>query len=82
MLSTAEKGNLVLDKFAIFLSLISAGLWFWSASLKQVIPMGYLSGPPPEIVKRLNLQARLNAWAAVATGLSGLFQAIALQLKP
>lgn len=59
---------------AITLALVSAGLWFWSAKLRPVYPMGYLSGPPEEIVNTINLQSRLNAWAAIATGISVLCQ--------
>jgi len=59
---------------AILFALISAALWFWSARLRPVYPMGYLSGPPQAIVDVINLQSKLNAWAAVATGLSVLCQ--------
>lgn len=59
---------------AIVFALISAVLWFWSARLRPVYPMGYLSGPPQEIVDAVNTQSKLNAWAAVATGLSVLCQ--------
>jgi len=43
--------------------------------------MAYLSGPPPEIIARLTLQSKLNAWAAIATGLSVLLQAFENYLK-
>ena len=56
-------------------AMISAGLWFWSAKLRPVYPMGYLSGPPQKIVDTVNLQSKLNAWAALFTGLSVLAQA-------
>lgn len=59
---------------AIAFALVSAVLWFWSAKLRPVYPMGYLSGPPQEIVDAVNAQSKLNAWAAVATGLSVLCQ--------
>jgi hypothetical protein len=59
---------------AILFALISAGLWFWSAKLRPVYPTGYLSGPPQDIVDTVNLQSKLNAWAAAATGLSVLCQ--------
>ncbi len=59
---------------AIIFALVSAGLWFWSAKLRPVYPIGYLSGPPQEIVDAVNMQSKLNAWAAVATGLSVLCQ--------
>lgn len=59
---------------AIVFALISAVLWFWSAKLRPVYPMAYLSGPPKEIVDAVNMQSKLNAWAAVATGASVLCQ--------
>lgn len=59
---------------AFAFALASAVLWFWSAKLRPVYPMGYLSGPPQEIVDTVNKQSKLNAWAAVATGLSVLCQ--------
>lgn len=59
---------------AIAFALISAVLWLWSAKLRPVYPMGYLSGPPQEIVDTVNKQSKLNAWAAAATGLSVLCQ--------
>lgn len=70
------------DILAIVSAMVSAGLWFWSASLKPVLPMAYLSGPPAHIVDQLKWQGRLNAFAAFATGLSGLFQALSLFLRP
>lgn len=61
---------------AIVLALFSAALWFWSASLKPVYPMAYLSGPPKEIADRIELNGKLNAWAAATTGLSVLLSAV------
>ena len=66
---------------AVIASMTSAGLWFWSASLKPVYPAAYLSGPPKEIVDRIHLQTRLNAWAAFATGISAALQGITLILN-
>jgi hypothetical protein len=66
---------------AVMFSFASAALWFTSAKFKPVYPMGYLSGPPTEIVSRVNLVATLNAWAAATTGISALFQAIAISLN-
>lgn len=60
---------------AITFAFISAVLWFWSAKLRPVYPMGYLSGPPQKIVDTVNMQSRLNAWAAATTGFSVLCQA-------
>lgn len=59
---------------AIIFALVSAAFWFWSAKLRPVYPMSYLDGPPDEIVDVVNLQSKLNAWAAAATGLSVLCQ--------
>ena len=55
-------------------AILSAGLWFWSALLKPAYPMAYASGPPKEVVDRMNLQARLNACAAALTGVTVLLQ--------
>lgn len=61
---------------SIVLALVSAGLWFWSASLKPVFPMAYLSGPPKDVADRIVFGGKLNAWAAGTTGLSILLGAI------
>lgn len=66
---------------SVFFAVLSAVFWFWSASLKLVFPMAYLSGPPPEIIARLTFQSNLNAWAALATALSVLLQAAETLLK-
>jgi|HubBroStandDraft_6_1064221.scaffolds.fasta_scaffold3424516_1 hypothetical protein len=59
---------------AIVAAFASAGFWLWSALLKPVYPMGYLSEPPKEVVDRIRLQAWLNAIAAALTGLSAALQ--------
>lgn len=61
---------------SIILALVSAGLWFWSASMKPIYPMAYLSGPPKHIADQIDFIGKLNAWAAATTGLSVLLSAI------
>jgi hypothetical protein len=63
--------------FAAMLSLVSAILWLAAARL-TIVPMAYPSGPPAEVMKKINWQAKLNAYAAATTGLSVLLQSITL----
>lgn len=63
---------------ALIAALISAALWFWSAKMRiNYSAMGTFNGPAPSVLKQLHQQARLNRWAALATGLSVLLQALA-----
>lgn len=54
---------------------LSAVFWFWSAAIKTPLPMAYLSGPPSDVVRRINAQSRYNRIAAVLAGLAVLAQA-------
>lgn len=64
---------------AAIASLLSAGLWF-AASRIRAIPSVTFGGPPPEFFRSYNRQSKFNAWAAIATGISGILQTIALLL--
>jgi hypothetical protein len=55
---------------------ISAVCWFWSARIRTPLPMGYLSGPPKEVVDRINKQSLLNAIAAASAGVAVITQGI------
>jgi hypothetical protein len=57
-------------------AMLSAGSWFWASILKPVYPMGYISGPPKEIVDRLNFQSKLNAAGAFLAGISVICQGV------
>ncbi|MER9895979.1 hypothetical protein NKJ40_28760 [Mesorhizobium sp. M0119] len=58
----------------------SAFFWFWSARIPPSYPMAYLSGPPDKIVKQMDLQAKLNAWAATMAGIAVLCQGILIAI--
>jgi hypothetical protein len=60
--------------------LVSAGLWFWSALIK--VEFGGYGGLGPENRRKLALQARLNAAAAILTGITTLLGAISTQVIP
>ena len=64
---------------------VSAGLWLWASRVK--VPFVLLGGSPlggnpgvAEVIRQSNRQAKLNGQAALATGISGLLQAIALAI--
>jgi hypothetical protein len=64
---------------AAITALGSGGLWWWaSAMVRPVLPSAWASGPPKEVVARIKLQTWLNAWAAIATGVSAALQGIIL----
>ncbi len=69
------------NALAALTALIAAAVWFWSAWIKPSYPLAYLDGPPPQIVDRINRQARLNGIAAAFTGASALLQCIALVIS-
>ena len=70
--------KICLSLAAIVAAVASAVLWFLSAKMPIAYgAFGTFNGPPPMVIQQLNRQARLNRWAAAATGLSALLQAIA-----
>lgn len=70
-----------LGYLAIAVAFLSAGLWIWASQLPAVYPVAYMSGPPKHIEDIVRKQSRLNAWAAVTTGLSVLLQAVGALLQ-
>lgn len=66
---------------AIAAGFVSAVLWIRASQFPAVYPIGYLSGPPKHIEDIVRNQSRLNAWAAITTGISVLLQAIAALLQ-
>lgn len=60
---------------------IAAVVWSWSALIKPSYPTAYLDGPPPQIISRIDRQAKLNGIAAAFTGVSALLQCIALAIS-
>jgi hypothetical protein len=71
----------ILTVASIVAAFASAAFWFWSAAIKPAYPMAYLSGPPKNVVDRMNKQAWLNAIAAALTGLSAALQGATLLLS-
>src|SRR5580700_3390355 len=59
----------VLQWLSAVAGIFAAALWFWSASIR-VYPGSLYGGVSPEQMKLMNRQSRLNAWAAVLTGVS------------
>ena len=55
-------------------ALAAAGFWFWSATIR-VYPGQLFGGVSSEQKAKMDLQSRLNAWAAGLTGLTALLQA-------
>lgn len=68
----------VLTIAAIVFAFASGGFWFWSALIKPAYPMGYISGPPKDVIDRINRQALLSAIAAGLTGVSAILQGLTL----
>lgn len=66
---------------AVMMALMAAALWFRAATLKlDAADLGAYGGSTAEAVAQFARQARLNSWAAAATGISALLQAIVLLL--
>lgn len=65
---------------AAFLAFLSALFWIQAARIKTPLPIGYLSGPPQEVVDRVEAQSRWNSRAAFFAGLAALSQSAALIL--
>lgn len=66
---------------AVVVALVSAGLWFWAARVKiDAAGFGAYGGATPQSVAAFKKQNMLNGYAAAATGLSALVQALALAL--
>ena len=67
--------------FAVVAAILSAGLWFWAANVKlDAAEFGAYGGATSNSVKQFAKQARLNSWAAMATGASAILQAVSLAL--
>jgi hypothetical protein len=70
-----------LNILAFVAALVSAGMWFWAARARVAWPaMGTIGGPAPMVMKDLNRQSKLNQYAAIATGVSALFNGLATLL--
>lgn len=67
--------QVIVSVTGILAAAISATCWFWASVIKPSYPAAYLSGPPQEIVDRMNLQSLLNAIGAAAAGITVLCQA-------
>jgi hypothetical protein len=66
---------------AVVAAFASAGLWFWAARVKiDAADFGGFGGATPESVAAFGKQNSLNGYAALATGVSALLQAITLTL--
>jgi hypothetical protein len=68
-----RKARMTLETLSVLAGLIAAILWWWSASVPLPAPPGAAFGGVSEtdpFYQALILSARLNAWAAIATGLS------------
>lgn len=65
----------VIAAAGVFSAAVSATCWFWASVIKPSYPAAYLSGPPKEIVDRMNRQASLNAIGAAFAGITVLCQA-------
>ena len=59
---------------------LSAWWWFASAKTPPVYNTAVLDGPNPAERERIDRQARLNAKAAMATGIAVMCQAVVLAL--
>ena len=72
----------VLSWLAVVAAVVSAILWFWAARGIKVdaADFGAFGGATPEAVAGFDKQARLNGYAATATGVSALLQAVAMAI--
>jgi hypothetical protein len=75
--------KMALTGLAVLSALVSAALWFWAAWGIQIDASEFGDFRPKEnpLDQRYRKQARLNASAAIATGMSALFQALSLALS-
>jgi hypothetical protein len=62
------------------MALASAFCWVMAARIKTPLPMGYVSGPPTEVVRAVQSQSRWNALAAVFAAGTVLCQGLSLLL--
>jgi hypothetical protein len=62
-------------------ALIAAALWFWSASIKLPIPTWAGVGQGGDFLTALAYSAKLNQWAAAATGAATLLLSAATFVK-
>jgi hypothetical protein len=67
----------------ILAAFASAILWFWAAGGVKVEAgdIGGFGGPTENTSAEFRKQAKLKAWAAVATGFSAVFQAISMWMS-
>jgi hypothetical protein len=73
----------LINVLAMTAAFASALLWFRAARLRlDAAEFGAYGGATPNSVKQFARQARLNGWAALATGFSAVLQAIGLMLAP
>jgi len=73
--------KIVIGWLAVITAVLSAGLWFWAANIKlDAAEFGAYGGATENSVKQFARQARLNGWAALATGVSAILQAVSLML--
>lgn len=82
-----RKLRFTLQILSVVVAIAAAGLWWWASIMKPETVTslsGIVSGdgdlafqfaPSKILVWRVSLQATLNAWAAICTGLSVLLQA-------
>jgi hypothetical protein len=71
----------VFSGLAVVSSGVSAGLWFWAARGIKVDAADFgaaYGGTPSHAVEGFARQARFNALAAAATGVSAVFQAASM----
>ncbi len=61
---------------------LSALAWLASAIITTPLPMGYLSGPPEWVVKKIKWQSGLNAFAAAMAAVTVGCQAWLLWTTP
>lgn len=78
----------LMDWCAVIAGFVSAGLWFWSTV--AVVPydpndkgmhvIGGTKEKPVDHFPTVELQSKINRWAAAATGTASLFAAIGLTI--
>ena len=67
----------MIARMALAAGLLSATLWFWSALIK--VDFGFYGGLGPENRRKLAFQFKLNAAAAIWTGITVILCAIGSQ---
>jgi len=67
----------ILEWGAIIFAAVSGGCWMEAAAISTPLPMAWLSGPPKEVVDRIERQSRWNGIAAYFAAAAAFAQAMA-----